>query len=148
MHLWLAVLSFYSSLLLLGFSRYCPLCSLSKAKMNSAYWGISPALHGEGSSPTAVCSCLARFTVGTNIIICEHLCRSMDSTAKTIKKKREKWLTPVPRGIKEEEEGDRKEKWIPQPHLPEGTEVMLVREWNKMDFSEGGWAGVVSVWLF
>lgn len=64
------------------------------------------------------------------------------------KTKREKWLTPVPRGIKEEEEGDRKEKWIPQPHLPEGTEVMLVREWNKMDFSEGGWAGVVSVWLF
>lgn len=36
----------------------------------------------------------------------------------------------------------------PQPHLPEGTEVTLARERNTMDFSEGGWAGGVSVLLF
>lgn len=64
MHLWfmkMGVLSFSSSLLVLGISRYCPPCSLSKGKKNSAFWGISRALHGEDSSPTAVCSCLARF---------------------------------------------------------------------------------------
>lgn len=62
------------------------------------------------------------------------------------KTKPEKWLTPVPREIKEEREGDR--EMTPQPYPPENTEVMWAREWNKMDFSEGGWAGEASVWLF
>lgn len=51
MHLWFTVLSSSSSWWLLGFSRYSPLCTLSKGKTNSACWGISWALHREGSSP-------------------------------------------------------------------------------------------------
>lgn len=106
MHLWFTVLSFSSSLLLLGFSWYCPLCSPSKGKMNSACWGISPALHRERRHcgvflPGQVCSGHQRHHLWAPLHINGFPSKDKNKT------KPEKWLTPVPREIKEEREGDR-----------------------------------------